>query len=289
VTLTPAHPVGPAARWGADLMAWAVPDELVAAAGRSPWGHPVGRFAARADADVADPGGMSLHWARDALERVRVRSGAAGTVLDVGAGAGAASLPLARWAAQIVAVDRSAEMLAAFAERAERSGTAYRTVTGAWPQVAATGAAGPAADVVVCHHVLYDVPDVAPFLAALTAAARDRVVVEVTAVHPMSWLSPLWLRFHGLVRPERPTAADLPAVLHELGVRAVSVERWQRPEHDRSPLAERVALVTRRLCLPPDREAEVRAAIGEVPEPEHRAVVTLTWAGSAGAGPRSVP
>jgi SAM-dependent methyltransferase len=288
VTLPPAREAGPAARWGADLMAWAVPDALVAAAGRSPWGHPVGRFARRADADIADPGGMSFRWATEALERARVRSGSLGTVLDVGAGAGAASLPLSRWAAGIVAVDRSAQMLAAFAERAERSGTAYRTVTGRWPQVAATGPAAEAAAVVVCHHVLYDVPDVAPFLAALTAAARDRVVVEVTAVHPMSWLSPLWLRFHGLVRPERPTAADLPAVLHELGVGAVTVDSWQRLEHDGSSPAERAALVTRRLCLPAGRQAEVRAALGDLPAPQDRAVMTLTWAGSA-AGSPSVP
>lgn len=258
----------------------------MAAAGRSPWGHPVARFAARADADMADPDGMSFLRAREALELVGIRSGAPGTVLDVGAGAGAASLPLARWTAGIVAVDRSADMLAAFAERAQRQAPQYRTVIGSWPQAAA--AAG-AADLVVCHHVLYDVPEVAPFLLALTAAARGRIVVEVTAAHPMSWLNPLWSRFHQLTRPERPTAADLTAVLHELGVRAVTVDNWQRLDHDESSPAERVALVTRRLCLPVEREPEVQAALRDLSVPDRRQVMTLSWSGSAGSAPSRLP
>jgi len=269
---------GALAQWGADLAAWAVPDELVAAAGRSPWGHPVQRFAHRADADIADPGGISFVRARQALEQVLARSGRRGSVLDVGAGAGAACLPLGPWVDQIVAVDRSEQMLAAFAQRAQAGGLPYRTVHGSWPAVAAVAGA---ADVVVCHHVLYDVPDVAPFLLALTAAARVAVVVELTATHPMSWLNPLWLQFHDLPRPERPVATDLTGVLHELGVAAVTVQAWQAPEHD-LPDPERVALVTRRLCLPVGREPDVAAALAGLPAVDSRPVVTLSWSGTAG-------
>ena len=63
-----------------------------------------------------------------------------------------------------------------------------------------------AADVVTCHNVLYNVPDLEPFLAALTGHARRQVVVELTAAHPLTSLNPLWLRFHGLQRPTGPTA-----------------------------------------------------------------------------------
>src|SRR5438477_12113072 len=104
-----------AQRWRADLASWAIPEEILRGAERSPWGHPVKQFAARADADVADPAGMSYERAVAALTDVRRLSGRPGTVLDVGAGAGAASLPLARWTAQITAVDRSDGMLAGFA------------------------------------------------------------------------------------------------------------------------------------------------------------------------------
>ena len=44
-----------------------------------------------------------------------------------------------------------------------------------WPDVASQA---PPADVVVSSHVLYNVPDIGPFLVALHEHARRRVVVE---------------------------------------------------------------------------------------------------------------
>jgi SAM-dependent methyltransferase len=280
-------PEGPAARWAAALAEWAIPDEILAATDRSPWGHPVKRFAAKADADIGEPGGASYRRALDALTEVRGRTGRAGTLLDVGAGAGAASLPLAPWATQVTAVDPSAGMLAAFTERAaalaERRGltTAFTTVEGRWPEVAHRVGVH---DVVVSHHVVYDVPDIEPFVSALTATARTRVVLEIVPHHPMSWLSPLWLQFHGLRRPTRPTADDLVAVLHATGVRSLVVERWMRRDVDGLTQQERVELVTRRLCLPVDREPEVAAALERMPRSQTSPVVTLSWAGGAPGG-----
>ncbi len=270
---------GAADRWRADLAAWAIPDRILNATGRSPWGHPVQRFAARADADLATPGGMSYQRALEALAEVRRRIGRPGTLLDVGAGAGAACLPLAPWTEQITAVDRSADMLTAFAERAGRltPPVPFRTVEGSWPQVADQVGAH---DVVLCHHVVYDVPDIAGFVAALTAAARHRVVLELMPRHPMTWLNPLWLKFHGLERPARPTSGDLVAVLHEAGVRALTVDRWTRADVDGLTPQERVALVTRRLCLPVEREPDVAAALAAHPQPGRRPVVTVSWAGT---------
>ncbi len=238
------------------------------------------RFAARADADLAEPSGASYRRTLDTLALVRSRAGRPGTLLDVGAGAGAASLPLARWTSAITAVDPSAAMLTAFADRAAAldDPPVWRTVEGRWPDVAD---AVDVQDVVVSHHVLYDVPDVAPFVAALTAKARARVVVEVVPQHPMSWLNPLWQQFHGLSRPRRPTADDLVAVLHEVGVRALVVERWTRTEVDGMTEQQRVELATRRLCLPVEREPEVAAALAHLPHPATRPVVTLSWAGTA--------
>lgn len=60
----------------------------------------------------------------------------------------------------------------------------------------------------MCHHVLYNVPELKPFTEALDAHARNRVVIEITAQHPIARLNPLWARFHGLERPTRPTWED---------------------------------------------------------------------------------
>ena len=208
---TLASVTGPAAeRWRAALASWAIPEELVASSGRSPWGHPVARFAARADAEILAPAGASFERAVEALEEVEAATGASGSVLDVGAGAGAAGLPLLPWASALTAVDPSSEMLAAFMARAstpaaQAGGPAVpvRTVEGSWPEVAHEVGVH---DVVVCHHVAYNVGDIGPFVSALTSAARHRVVLEIPPLHPLTWMNPLWEKFHGLARTARPVA-----------------------------------------------------------------------------------
>src|SRR5215471_12021888 len=206
------------ARWRQDLAAWAIPDEILAQALESPWRYPAGVFARRADDQMASPSGLSYERALEALP-------AGGSVLDVGSGAGAASLPLGYRAGRLVAVDPEQAMLDAYAERAARLGGDVELVRGHWPDVA--GEVGQV-DVVVCHHVLYNVADPVPFLWAMQNAALRRVVLELTARHPMTPLNPLWLRFHGLRRPERPTADQLRELISARGWN-VSMECWRRP------------------------------------------------------------
>jgi hypothetical protein len=87
------------------------------------------------------------------------------------------------------------------------------------------------------------------------------VVVEMTAAHPLASLNPLWLHFHGLRRPEGPTAADVLAILDAMGLRAGHT-KWNRPgEADYTTMRELVDVTRRRLCLPPERAAEVEAAL----------------------------
>jgi cyclopropane fatty-acyl-phospholipid synthase-like methyltransferase len=200
-------------------------------------------------------------------------------VLDVGVGGGAASVPLAPPAAFITGVDESSGMLESFAGLARRRGIGHAEVQGSWPEVAAEVEP---ADVVVCAHVFYNVGDLEPFVAALTAKARRRVVTELTSTHPQESLNPLWRRFHGVDRPTRPTVDDALAVLTEMGLE-VGVERREAPgpwEHH--PREELVAFTRRRLCLPPERDAELAEAIDELFVPGPRSLVTLWWPGSGG-------
>ncbi|MGH9065167.1 MAG: methyltransferase domain-containing protein [Acidimicrobiales bacterium] len=240
---------GPAAqRWAQELAAWAIPEDILAAAPTSPWTFPVELFRpAPAPADTPSR--------RRALEALPDR----GSVLDVGAGGGAACLALVPPAAEVTAVDERAEMLASLADAAGARGVAVTTVEGRWPDVA--GDVGPA-DVVTCHHVLYNVADAVPFVAALSSHARRRVVVEITAVHPQAGLNDLWRHFHGLERPEGPDVEEAVAVLGEAGARP-RVERFRRPPrpvtHDRDML---VAFARRRLCLGPDADPEVDRLLG---------------------------
>jgi hypothetical protein len=89
--------------------------------------------------------------------------------------------------------------------------------------------------------------------------------------HPMAWLDPLWVRFHGLHRPPPATTKDAVAVLRELGVEpeVTCWDRARRTPHD-------PAWVARRLCLPDTRVDEVAAALAEIP-PRTRTATTLVW------------
>ena len=267
-------------RWRADLAAWAIPESITAGVTDSPWVLPRQVFARRADRLTREPGGASYEREREALAP-------AGMVLDIGSGAGAACLPLAPLATMVTAVDTDPDMLTMLAVRAATAGLDLRTVHGAWPDVAQQVAP---ADLVTCHHVVYNAPEVLPFLTALTRHARRRVVVELTAAHPLTSLNPLWLRFHGLRRPTGPTAADLLAILAEAGVSARHTE-WSRPaEADYAGFDELVDVTRRRLCLPADRTGEVEAALLDLGSSRERPgdlgssgrdVVTIWWEGTA--------
>jgi hypothetical protein len=138
------------------------------------------------------------------------------------------------------------------------------------------------ADVVVCAHVFYNVPDLDPFVAALTAKARRRVVVELTAAHPQAHLNPLWRHFHGIERPTGPTADDALAILGDMGLDA-GVARWEAPGRwESAPREELVVFARRRLCLPPERDPDVAVALDELFDLGPRQLVTLWWPGRAG-------
>jgi len=266
--------------WSDELAAWAIPERITAAAPDSPWVLPGEVFARRADRATAEPGGPSFERAWNALDPP-------GSVLDVGSGPGAACLPLLPRATGVTAVDVDERMLGMLAERVAARGVDASCVHGPWPQVAPQT---PAADLVTCHHVLYNVRDVRPFVTELTRHARRLVVIEITVTHPLTSLNKLWLDFHGLRRPDGPSADDLLAILSAMGLRPESC-RWCRPATpEYASFAELIDVTRRRLCLPRDRAPEVAEALiradVDPASPQDlgssgREVVTAWWSGEA--------
>ena len=263
-----------ARRWAEALASWAIPQEILAAApDPTPWRFSPAVFAWTAERAAVEGSVVTPSRVR-ALEAIPE----GGTVLDVGAGGGRASIPLSPPAGLVVAVDSSAELLAAFRDAAEREGVPHRTVEGAWPDVAGHV---DVADVVVCHNVFYNVPDLEPFARALTDHARRRVVVELTVSHPASNLNDAWRALHGIERPTRPTAEDAVAVLEEMGLDVRWEESERRLAPDIRPRSEVIAGARQRLCVGPERDAEIDALLGDASQQPLRRILTVWWDGSA--------
>lgn len=251
--------------WADDLASWAIPQEILDQAEEPPWAHAVSSFTVVGE----EPDSPSHLRAREALPN-------GGSVLDVGSGGGRASSALIPPASMVVAVDHQQGMLDAFADMATARGARHHEYLGDWPDVADDA---PECDVVVCHHVAYNVPAIGPFLQALDAHAAHRVVLEVPARHPLSRLNPLWKHFWGIDRPTRPAAEDLVAICRALGFDA-QVEEWVDPawaNRARMNDAEQADFTRRKLCLPADRIDDVAAVLAAGPAEAPLSLATIWW------------
>jgi hypothetical protein len=255
-----------AERWREALASWAIPERILAEAPEDPWALPIALF--------DEPSAELTPSHRRALEALE----SGGDVLDVGAGRCAMSLPLRPPAKRIIAVDSSAAML--------KDSPADVAILGRWPEVAAEAGN---ARVVVCGHVLYNVPELAPFIRALNAAAEARVVIEITRSHPRDRAleRKLWRHFWNLERPTEPSWDDARAVIRECGIEP-QVEHWESSQRGGfMSLDDLVAWMRRTVCLDSSRDAEVRSIVlQEAVERdgrwrlsgEPRSLVTFWWA-----------
>lgn len=270
-----------ARRWEQALAAWAWPEGIRAAAPADPWslgpdeldGQRRTTHAHESPADVA---------ALDGLPR-------RGAVLDVGCGTGASSAPLRRAADRITGVDPRAEMLEVFAARTgERPGLLGRiaggtpdvhTVCGRWPDVASS--VDPA-DVVLAHNVLYDVGEaVDEFVAALHDHARRRVVVALTARHPLHWVNPYAEALHGIRRPSEPTADVAADLVREVTGATPTYLTWSEEVAPPEDAEAFLRMLARRVCARPEQHDHLRDLLARMPPPGTRDMAALVWSGGA--------
>ncbi len=256
-------------QWRDQLAAWAIPESIIeAGGGSSPWRLDPTLF--RPSPTPIEPGpeavGLATRRASERLPR-------GGTVLDVGCGGGAAALALVPPAGRIIGVDEAAEMLEVFAAAAVERNVEHETVLGRWPDVASSVGE---ADVVIAHHVVYNVADLDSFAAALTSHARHRVVLELTAHHPQTRNAAVWRHFWELDRPTGPSSADALAVLEAVGIPATLEHDTQVNRQRATPSPEaQAAQVARMCCLGPDRLDEVIDFLAQ--HPSERTPPDVIW------------
>ena len=249
-------------KWASDLSAWAIPESIISKAPESPWIHPPAMFVLPTDI----PDSPSHQRAREAMPL-------GGTVLDIGCGGGIASFAIAPPAGNLIGVDHQNEMLEMFSRSALEKKLPHQVFLGDWPQVSPQV---PQADVVTCHHVVYNVSAIEPFLAALHAHATKRVVIELPQQHPLSSLRDAWRHFWNLDRPTNPTSQDLVQVLNEMGIQA-NLELWPGPKLRQVSIEDDIRFLRIRLCLDSSRDSEIRKFLEAQKPMDSRALATIWW------------
>jgi SAM-dependent methyltransferase len=187
-----------------------------------------------------------------AFQAVLAACGPERTVVDIGAGTGRYTLPLARAGCRVWAVEPSEQMRvyleedrgALPAEAAAR----IRVVTGNWPEAEAEV---PPVEVALASLVIHFYPDAVGFLEGMGRAATRRCVLAIRAGQMEPLAARLWPLFHpDRPAPAQPVLRDLLAVMEEAGLRA-DVEthaparpygRYRSREEARSRLAAMLRL-----------------------------------------------
>jgi SAM-dependent methyltransferase len=168
-------------------------------------------------------------------------------IVDVGGGAGRISLPLALRCREVINVDPSAAMGAAFLANAAKADIKNaRFVHGDWLDVEP-----PTGTVALVNHVTYFARDIRPFIERLERAGGRRVVITVTDPPPPSMLGVLYQLVHGETEECVPGHVELANVLWEMGI---------LPDIRVLPAAHTVQPPPS-----PSREAAVGAAIARFP------------------------
>ena len=251
-----------ATKWADALSSWAIPDEIMSQAPESPWIHPPALF------EVPD-----TIESTPSHERAREAMPAGGSVLDIGCGGGIAAFAIVPPAALAIGVDHQPEMLDMFNARAAALGIDSDTHHGFWPAIADEVAS---ADVVTCHHVVYNVSDIEPFLRALDSHARRRVVIEMPQRHPLWSRRGAWKHFWNIERPHDPTPEMLMDVLREMGINA-NLELWDGKPVVQLPLETEVEFTRSRLCLPASRDEDIRKYLQNEAPVTVRPLATIWW------------
>ena len=268
-------------RWRRLLEEWAIPQALLDAVTDSPYGWSTELWKRRTQ--IAREQGFETPTG----EVVRSLLGSAGTLLDVGAGTGRASLIHGAAGHPLTAVEKDPGLAAGFEQRAAEMGVGAVLVEGAWPDVAPKVDIH---DVAMCANVVYDVQDIEPFLATLAHHGRVGVVVELTVDHPWLGLAPYYRALHQLERPQGPTYEDFVEVVREVCAIRPKVEIWTRPGHAWFESWDEVLdHYGKRLVLPPGRRRELEVLLAPDTEVEgdrlyvgtrERTMVTIWWRSS---------
>jgi len=136
------------------------------------------------------------------------------TWIDIGAGGGRYTLPIALLARRVYAVEPSAGMRQALAEAAGENGIDNIEVFDErWPGESSA----PVADVAFISHVGYDIAEIGAFLDMMDAHASRLCVDVMFSEAPITEWAPFWRPVHGEERQLLPAAGEMMTLLFARG------------------------------------------------------------------------
>lgn len=189
-------------------------------------------------------------------------AGTGGRAIDVGAGGGRHTVPLARRLREVVAVEPSPAMRAVLDEAIRSAGLSNVVVV---PERWEEADVEPA-ELVFAAHVTYGIQLIEPFLRKIDRTARRAAALVAFANPPQHVIAPFWKAVYGEERLRLPCRDELVDVLRELGAEPElidlppqEVRPFGTPEEAFSELRRRVYTGTGT----PD-ERRLRAAIPEL-------------------------
>ncbi len=152
----------------------------------------------------------------DVLDALLAIARSSDTWIDVGAGAGRFSLPLALYVESVVAIEPSGAMRAEFANlQIEHGITNIDLRDGRWPTddpvITDIG------DVALISHVAYDIEPIGGFLDTLERSARRECVAILFDHSPSAMFWQVWPAIHGEEQVQLPGGNEFVALLKARG------------------------------------------------------------------------
>ena len=203
-------------------------------------------------------------------------------VIDIGAGGGRITVPLAQRCRELVAVEPSPAMRAVLEEEIARHGVRnIRIVPARWEEAEVEPA-----ELVFAAHVTYGIQAIEPFLRKLDLAARHHAALVTMTDPPQTPLAPFWRAVHGEERLRLPCRDELLAVLRELGADPQVIPLGPAPVLPFGPPAEALDLLRFRMLVGPGTpgDARLHAAIDRLTEERDG----LLWPVGAPSNGRSI-